>query len=171
MHKIFISHKHDDEYMARKVYNRVKLQHGYDAYMAAVDEEHLKDNQELAKTLLDRISECQRIIAVISDHTKLSWWVPWEIGIGYAKKYNMASYIEYYKDSLDLPSYIDDWPILTDLDSVDKYCNLSRHSAAGDSQRVQLMEGRTVVKSQIPLMSSDEFHQKLKSWLNERRRS
>ena len=171
MPKIFISHKHDDADMAERVYSCIKKQPGYDAYMVAVDDKEFKEDRELATKLRDEISKCQRIIAVISDHTKLSWWVPWEIGVGYGKNYNMASYIEDHRDSLDLPSYIEDWPILNDLEGVRKYCELSANSSAGSSQRSVLMEARGDTTSQPGLISSDEFHKQLKTWLIERRRS
>lgn len=171
MPKIFISHKYDDTDTAKKVHDCIKRQQAYDAYMVAVDDKEFKDDPELAKKLRDRISECRRIIAVISDHTKLSWWVPWEIGVGYGMKYNMASYIEDHYDSLELPSYIDEFPVLKDLTEVEKYCEISANSSAGDTERTVLLEGRLGATSRRGLISSDEFHRQLKEWLMERRAS
>lgn len=122
MSKVFISHKDSDEDIARRVSRRVKA-NGLSVYLDAVDPALGKDGPELADYLLERMDECQQLIAVVSSATVLSWWVPWEIGVGSEKGFRMASFLE---DSVDLPTYLRKWPSLRTMREVDTYCALSK---------------------------------------------
>lgn len=186
MLRVFISYNHEDKDTAEKVHKCVEGHPGYSAYMAKIDDKGLEEEDELAKRLRDEISRCRRIIAVISDYTRLSWWVPWEIGVGYGKEYNIASYIERHDGSMRLPGYLREWPILRDLDEVNMYCQMSRMSSAGVTQRRLYPDELMALYRSAPRMgsirsamnhtlrdrsivSSERFHKKLKQWLIERR--
>ena len=123
MTKIFISHKDLDAVIAERVAGRVKA-NGFNVYLDSIDPALVKDGPELAEYLLGRMGECQQLIAVVSSSTVLSWWVPWEIGVGSEKGFRMASF---FSDRyVDLPTYLNKWPTLRSMGDVDKYCELSR---------------------------------------------
>ena len=120
--KVFVSHKDSDELVARRVSSRVEA-NGLDVYLDSVDPALGKDGPHLADYLLERMSECQQLIAVVSSITALSWWVPWEIGVGSEKGFRMASFSA---GSVELPTYLEKWPTLRSMRDVDSYCRLSK---------------------------------------------
>jgi hypothetical protein len=132
MPKVFISHKNVDSSLASRVSLRVKA-NGIDTYLDVIDDALVKDGAELSDHLLQRMSECDQLIAVVSTSTKDSWWVPWEIGVGSEKNFRMASFSESY---VSLPSYLEKWPVLHTDHDLDLYglvlkkwtrpCSLSR---------------------------------------------
>lgn len=125
MPKVFVSHKDVDEGTARKVADRVRANR-MDVYLDSVDPA-TKDGPGLAAYLLERMDECEQLIAVVSSATARSWWVPWEIGVGSEKGFRMASYSE---SPVNLPTYLREWPILRSMHDVDRYCLLSRTTNA-----------------------------------------
>lgn len=121
MAKVFISHKDSDSALAKRVAGRVRY-NGLDTYLDTIDDVLIKDGPDLADHLLRRMSECDQLIAVVSEQTKDSWWVPWEIGVGSEKSFRMASYSERY---VSLPSYLKKWPELHSDRDIDLYCEFS----------------------------------------------
>jgi hypothetical protein len=119
--RVFISHKNSDSALASRVARRVKL-NGLETYLDVIDDALVRDGPDLADLLLERMSNCDQLIAVVSDNTKTSWWVPWEIGVGSEKGFRMASYSENY---VSLPSYLTKWPALHSEEDIDRYCRLS----------------------------------------------
>ncbi|MDQ7792758.1 MAG: hypothetical protein RDV00_11725, partial [Clostridia bacterium] len=60
------------------------------------------------------------ILAVLSEKTKESWWVPFEIGIATEKEHTIASYLI---SSVRLPEYLEAWPRLRDRKDLELYCD------------------------------------------------
>lgn len=131
--KVFISHKNADAFLARRVAERVQ-RNGLSTYLDDIDDALLKDGPELADHLLRRMSECQQLIAVVSNSTKESWWVPWEIGVGSEKGFRMASYAE---SNVQLPSYLAKWPALRSDSDIDKYCIFSKEFNTLNENRIR----------------------------------
>lgn len=156
MTKIFISHKEVDSRLAKKVADRVK-ENGFRFYLDLIDDALLKDGPDLSDHLLNRMSECQQLIAVVSPSTKMSWWVPWEIGVGSEKGFRMASYSESY---VELPSYLKKWPTLHSDSDIDLYCKYSSEISMTLASRTRtiLTEERqkTILKEE-----ASNFHRKL----------
>ena len=122
MSKVFVSHKGLDDDIARRVARRVEAR-GLSVYLDSVDPALGKDGYQLADYLLKRMDECQQLIAVVSSATALSWWVPWEIGVGSEKGFRMASFLE---EPVALPTYLQKWPSLRTMREVDMFCALSK---------------------------------------------
>jgi hypothetical protein len=133
--KVFISHKNTDSLLAARVAHRVRV-NGLDTYLDVIDDALLKDGPDLADLLLERMSKCDQLIAVVSESTKTSWWVPWEIGVGSEKGFRMASYSERY---ISLPSYLEKWPDLHSDSDIDLYCRLSERADAEIRNRTRSM--------------------------------
>ena len=157
MPKVFVSHKNIDEGIARKVAARVKT-NGMDVYLDSVDPAMAEDGPGLADYILDRMAECEQLIAVVSSATAESWWVPWEIGVGSEKGCRMASYSE---TAVYLPTYLRTWPILRSMRDVDLYCRLSGTT----NDRIRKETARTMLESarlDIRRQKAAEFHRRLR---------
>lgn len=154
--RVFISHKDSDSLIANRVARRVQM-NGINTYLDVIDDALVKDGPDLADLLLDRMSKCDQLIAVVSEATKTSWWVPWEIGVGSEKGFRMASYSERY---VSLPSYLVKWPALhTDAD-VDRYCKLSNR-ADTEIQRRTISVINEDLRLNIRKSEALDFHKNL----------
>lgn len=158
--KVFISHKRADADVALRVAHRVQSR-GLETYVDLIDDALVKDGPGLADHLLRRLSDCQQLIAVVSEETKTSWWVPWEIGVGSEKGFRMASFCA---RATSLPSYLVKWPVLKTLQDVDLYCSYSRTSEQRVFNRTlgELDPGR---RTQLRKSETFDFHRTLMSAL------
>lgn len=123
MIKVFISYKTNDLTVARRVRDAIDRHDDFKSYLDRIDDAVLRDGPDLADHLLKRIDQCDQLLAVVGRTTKLSWWVPWEIGVGSEKNYFLATYSE---EDVQLPSYLKTWPALHSKPDVDRYCQMSR---------------------------------------------
>lgn len=162
MSKVFISHKNTDSTLAARVSRRLRL-NGFETYLDVIDDALLKDGPDLASHLLDRMRQCDELIAVVSTATKDSWWVPWEIGVGSEKGLRMASFSETY---IALPSYLEKWPALHTDQHIDEYCRLSKQADVIVNRRMTatLNEDR---RMDIRKSEAFDFHRQLRSALRQ----
>lgn len=157
--KVFISHKDLDSHIAEKVAARVRM-NGMETYLDTIDDALIEDGPDLSDILLERMGECHQLIAVVSDKTKNSWWVPWEIGVGSEKGFRMASYSESY---IELPSYLQKWPALHNDEHIDLYCVYSKNTD-NIVKRRQIYESVSNENySSIRKSEALDFHKRLKS--------
>lgn len=157
--RVFISHKDSDSRVAENVARRVRY-NGLDVYLDTIDSALVEDGPELADMLLERMGDCHQLIAVVSQQTKDSWWVPWEIGVGSEKGFRMASYSESY---VSLPSYLEKWPALKNESHIDKYCRISKEVEGEEIRRRQFSFGNEGLYESIRKSKSMDFHRRLKS--------
>ncbi|MXW08023.1 MAG: TIR domain-containing protein [Gammaproteobacteria bacterium] len=151
MIKVFISHKNTDTYIANRVAERVRY-NGLEVYLDSIDRALVKDGPDLADYLLQRLGECNQLIAVISQETAKSWWVPWEIGVGSEKGFRLASY-----SSTDdyIPDYLKKWPVLHSNKDIDLYCEYSKRADVA-------MSTERFVTASKTMESASKFHKELK---------
>lgn len=154
MIKVFISHKDTDEKTAQEVANRLEMNQ-MDFYLDSIDNILLKDGPALTEYLLQRMGECQQLIAVVSSATAKSWWVPWEIGVGSEKGFRMASFTQ---RNVYLPGYLEKWPVLRSDTDIDLYC---KHSTEAD-ERIS----RVSVTASTRMRYAADFHRDLKRALS-----
>lgn len=112
---IFISHKNENKNKAYILRDYIK-QLGINTFLDS-DDKHLQENVESKnnKGIVDAIEmgvlSATDLLCLISNVTKFSWWVPYELGLAKAHKKEMVAVIlEKLED--DLPEY------LTILDSL-----------------------------------------------------
>lgn len=115
--KIFISHKKEDESTALDVQQTLSDE-GVNAYLDLLDNSIANDGEKLTKHIRKKLGECTDVIVVLSEKTKESWWVPFEIGMATEKDMPIANYILNYEF---LPEYLEYWPRLKDQQDVKKY--------------------------------------------------
>ena len=115
--KIFISHKKEDEYTAFGI-QQVLENMGIEAYLDILDDTISDNGEKLTKHIRKKLRECSDVIVVLSDNTKRSWWVPFEIGMATEKDMPIANYLTSYEK---LPEYLEYWPRLKNQQDVKKY--------------------------------------------------
>ncbi|MFC6121025.1 toll/interleukin-1 receptor domain-containing protein [Phytobacter sp. SCO41] len=125
MIKVFISHQHSDSALARDIEQRLKNTHRIDCYLDLIDT-NISDGEDLARYIKDRLSSCTQLLAVISERTRESWWVPWEIGVASEKDYPLATYAG---GSIIPPEFLKKWPYLRNQQELDYYAEVSKNTA------------------------------------------
>lgn len=104
-HYIFLSYRHSDRKYVPQVANFLKTL-GKGIYVDFLYEELAKaPNSEVAYILRTRISQCKKLIQLITPNSGLSKWMPWELGLGdgllgYSNSVTLPG-IEGYNRSID----------------------------------------------------------------------
>ena len=106
---VFISHKKEDEEAANTIGNYLIENVGVSIYLDTEDcvlQEAVstENNQKIVESIQKGLSCSTHLLCLISDKTKLSWWVPYEIG--YADKQQINVAVLKMKDVEDVPSYV-----------------------------------------------------------------
>lgn len=122
--KIFLSHQQSDSTAAIEVKSHLKLKHNIDCYLDLIDPK-IKDGEDIAAHVKEQLGQCTQLLAIVSEATKLSWWVPWEIGIATEKDYPLAT----FGRNVSLPEYLMKWPYLKNLTDLDTYAEVSKEAA------------------------------------------
>ena len=111
---VFISHKGEDIRIAESVGEALQRS-GLSGYLDRWDPTVEGDSLELEDYLRRIIRETRTILAIVTENTPLSWWVPFEIGVARETDSQIATFLEVDRFSaarVELPSYLKKWPIL-----------------------------------------------------------
>ena len=112
---VFISHKGDDMDLAENI-GDILLLNGIQGYLDRWDPDVDGDLPELEDHIRNVIRSTPSILAVVTENTPLSWWVPFEIGVARETRSQIATFLavdELSDKVVELPSYLGKWPILT----------------------------------------------------------
>lgn len=123
MIKVFLSHQKHDAPRAQLIRDRLLAYHQIDSYLDVIDPYLNSSGDELAAHIRSEIGKCTHLIAVTSFATKISQWVPWEIGIATEKRYPLATYADY---TSAIPEFLEAWPYLRSLSDIDKYAEAAK---------------------------------------------
>ena len=115
--KVFISHKNEDSALAAALQSAF-ARNGVASYLDILDSSITMGGKELTDHIKKSLNSCTDIIVVMSNATKLSWWVPFEIGM--SAQVDMPT-VSFLKSDVVLPSYLSYWPRLKTVSDVDKY--------------------------------------------------
>ena len=111
---VFISHKGEDIRIAESVGDALQRS-GLSGYIDRWDPAVEGDSPELEIYLQSIIRETKTILAIVTENTPLSWWVPFEIGVARETDSQIATFLEVKRFStarIEMPSYLKKWPIL-----------------------------------------------------------
>jgi hypothetical protein len=153
---VFISHRAADDALARRVWLYL-TDRQIPCYIDDLDRE-AKTTDDITELILRRLGMTTHLIAVVTQNTAGSWWVPFEIGVATESAKRIASYTRLR--SL-LPEYLLKWPALeSDSDLAifareyhrDRPIIEKRASAGRPAQRVD----------------ADSFHRSLKAAIGQR---
>jgi len=83
---VFLSHSSKDKDDLPAVIKFLE-QHGVKVYVDKADDDlPKKTTAETGAKIKGRIAECKKFIVLVSENSKESKWIPWELGIGDEKK-------------------------------------------------------------------------------------
>lgn len=156
MISIFISHKKEDGETAAliaKELNRINVH----CYLDLLDTKMTKNGKELTDHIKNNLNKCTDIIVVMSEITKLSQWVPFEVGMSAQKDMPTATFLQ---ANVSLPEYLEYWPRLKKPEDILEYVKTRnevylRYDNRGLYESVQFNTSQT-----------ERFYAKLKERLN-----
>lgn len=125
---VFVSHKSDDKDKAEDV-ARCIVTSGLSVWIDTVDIGGTADDIEMVRRIETAIARASSLIAVVTQVTNESWWVPFEIGLAYEKEKQLASYCE-SPHQVEFPSFLWSWPLVQNHNDLHKWC---RHVKATKS--------------------------------------
>ena len=154
--KVFISHKNEDSAQAVALQNAF-AKNGVTSYLDVLDSSINSGGKSLTDHIKENLNTCTDIIVIMTDNTKYSWWVPFEIGMSAQVDMPTASFL---KSDVDLPSYLSYWPRLKTTADVDKYVAVRKQI----EQQIQQQSGRYELSSRRAT-ETREFYAALKKEL------
>lgn len=140
--KVFISHKQQDAYTASRIAEELRyLNVGY--YLDLFDDSVSGSGQELTAHIKANLNDCTDIIVVMSEITRLSQWVPFEVGMAAQIDMPTATYLQ---ANISLPDFLEYWPRLKQASDVQKYISV-RNSVYSDFSKRFLNENAAMRKA------------------------
>ncbi len=119
--KIFISHKQEDSTTANQIANELE-KCNVEYYLDVLDTSVIHNSRQLTNHIRNSLNQCTDIIVVMSSATRLSQWVPFEVGM--AAQANMPT-ATFFKENVRLPEFLEDWPRLKKATDIWKYVSAS----------------------------------------------
>ena len=120
--KVFISHKDADSLQALLL-KRAFENEGVSAYLDVLDSSINGGGKTLTEHIKGQLNQCTDIIVLMSEATKYSWWVPFEIGMSAQIDMPTASYL---KENVVLLSYLSYWPRLKTINDVSTHVSVRK---------------------------------------------
>ena len=117
MIKVFISHKQEDSYTANKIANELKAIN-VPYYLDILDHSVTRSGKELTDHIKRKLNDCTDIIVVMSESTRYSQWVPFEVGMSAQNDMPTATFLQ---ENVSLPDFLVYWPRLKQPSDIRKY--------------------------------------------------
>ena len=155
MIKIFISHKQEDSYVASKIANELEMM-GIPYYLDVLNFTTATNGKELTDHIKQNLNKCTDIIVVMSEVTKHSQWVPFEVGMAAQNDMPTATFLQ---ENVSLPEFLAYWPRLKWPSDIKKYIT-TRHEVQREYASRNLFESAELRKSQ-----TERFYSLLKKRL------
>jgi hypothetical protein len=155
---VFISYRHMDRAYAININTRL-MQANIKTYLDVLDAES-QTTDDITGVITRNISECTHLLAVVSEKTALSWWVPFEIGEATITNRRICSF---KTGPTELPLYHDKWPKLTSDRDIEFFIDAYRNeSTLKRSMSLESVNGSESARS-VNRSNADRFHTDLKS--------
>jgi hypothetical protein len=150
---VFISHRTADDAKAQALAQRLNTKHHIKCYLDHFDPE-AKTTREITNLIVGRINLCTHLMALITNATVGSWWVPFEIGVARQGDRRITSFDA---STVILPEFLTEWPVMTTEAHVDLFAEAyHRDRAAKPIMEKYALSSRSIT-------SADDFHARLKS--------
>jgi hypothetical protein len=135
------------------------IQANIKTYLDVLDAES-QTTDDITGVITRNISECTHLLAVVSEKTALSWWVPFEIGEATITNRRICSF---KTGPTELPLYLDKWPKLSSEKDIEFFIDAYRNeSTLKRSMSLESVTGSESVRS-VNRTNADRFHTDLKS--------
>lgn len=160
MVKVFLSHQSADSVLAARIEKRLRENHAITSYLDVIDPYIGRRGEDLASHIQVEMSKCTQLLAIVSDTTRHSQWVPWEIGVATEKDFPLAT----FSTGANLPpEFLRKWPYLrTDAD-IDAYARASK-----GAERSFTEKRRVLNEGVARIRSTGEFYANLRADLGQR---
>ena len=155
---VFISHRTADDTKARSLAQRLLKNHKIVCYLDHFDPE-AKTTREITDLIVSRINTCTHLMALITNSTMGSWWVPFEIGVARQGDRRITSF---NSNAVRLPEFLTEWPVMMTDDDLDLFAEAYHRDRAAKP----IMERYASASRRIT--TPDEFHAVLKRALRTR---
>lgn len=156
--KVFISHKQEDSETAKSLALMLRLNHT-DYYLDVLDSTVAGDGKQLTDHIKQALNTCTDIMVVMSEKTRYSQWVPFEIGM--AAQNDMPT-VTFLSADVPLPDFLSYWPRLKTIGDVDKYVKIRKDT---HDQIERRYAGQYAVASSRKAEETRTFYANLKSAL------
>ncbi|MBW9090814.1 toll/interleukin-1 receptor domain-containing protein [Rhizobium wenxiniae] len=160
MIKVFLSHQRADSMVASRIADRLKRYHSIESYLDVIDPYVKANGEDLAAHIRKEMTNCTQLLAVISDSTIASQWVPWEIGVATEKNYPLATYSQGYARP---PEFLQKWPYLRSDADIDEYAKASKRAAS----TYQVRKSASFSDASAQVSSTAEFFKSLRAGLGQ----
>ena len=150
--RIFISHKLEDVFTASQIAKELE-ELRVDCYLDLLDNSLIQNGQALTNHIRANLNQCTDIFVVMSNITRLSQWVPFEVGMAAQKDMPTATFL---KEDVSLPEFLQYWPRLKKYTDIREYV-----SARNDVDR----EYRSIYESASHKTKTERFYDVLKKRL------
>ena len=139
---VFVSHKSDDRGQALEL-ARVIQGEGLSSWVDVLDPNVAGDGPTLDDYIERVLSRTFSLLALVTDVTHESWWVPFEIGLAFELRRYLSSFAN---RNVHLPSFLDKHPRLAAHQDLRRWCaRLKQFKRNAQPERVLLLEGRAVM--------------------------
>lgn len=115
--KIFISHKQEDALSANKIASELRAIN-VDYYLDLLDSSVVQSGRELTNHIKRNLNDCTDIIVIMSNLTRFSQWVPFEVGMAAQIDMPTATFLQ---EDVSLPDFLQYWPRLKIVSDIRKY--------------------------------------------------
>ena len=149
---VFLSHKREDKDNALRMAAHLKS-HGIVCYVDVLDPT-LKTTEDITNTIMERVKQCTHLMALVSNFTERSWWVPFEIGVATETDRRISSF---QTGTSPLPEFLTKWPVLKTMSDLDTFIRFYKRDTS-----VSITEGKVAHAS---IRSASQFHRELKASL------
>lgn len=150
---VFISHRTADDAKAQSLAQRLYTRHNIKCYLDHFDPQ-ARTTREITDLIVGRINICTHLMALITNATVGSWWVPFEIGVARQGERRITSFDA---STVALPEFLTEWPVMT----TDSHLDLFAEAYHRDRMAKPLHEKYAVASRSI--VTADEFHARLKN--------
>lgn len=151
---VFISYKHLDRELAVRINNRLKNE-GIQTYLDVLDQES-QSTKNITQVITENIAKCTHLLAVVSQQTASSWWVPFEIGEATISAKRITSYRSGYSQ---LPEYLEMWPQMSSMQHLDLFIAAYKGEQRSSVLNRDIFESKGTVGSS----AANDFHNNLKA--------
>lgn len=150
--KIFISHKLEDRQTALLIAKELdSLKVAY--YLDSIDSTILKSGKNLTDHIKNSLNDCTDIVVIMSESTKYSQWVPFEVGMSAQNDMPTATYL---KEDIILPEFLEYWPRLKNINDIRTY--VKANNEVQKQYLLKRLHGEYFTKR----MQTNEFYDLLK---------
>lgn len=120
--KIFISHKQEDSDTANRLASELRSL-GIPYYLDILDSTVTTSGKALTEHIKSNLNDCTDIIVIMSEATRFSQWVPFEVGMSAQNDMPTATFL---KSKVSLPEFLEYWPRLKYPSDIAKYVSTRR---------------------------------------------